>query len=438
MILIAGAGLAGLSAAYHLKENDYIVIEKEREIGGLCRTRKIGDFHFDHTGHLLHTRDPYFSRFLDENFPGYFETHIRKSYIYKEGTFVPYPFQINTFGLPKEIIFECVYGFIKAGMLENKGTEEAVAEKEDSFKDWVLRSFGEGFARHFFLPFNEKLYCRDLGEISPEWTSWSIPVPSLEDVLRGAIGIRKTKIGYNQTFLYPKRGGIEVLPRTIASQCRNILLNKEIVSIDLQRKEARLKDGERIKYGFLVSTLPLNRLLSITVGLPEEMNSYSQNLKRIKVVDMNIGFQGSFREDIHWIYFPEKKFPFYRAGLFTNFSHGMAPKGYVSLYAEIALDGEEAVDEEKITEKAITALMRMGIIKREKDIAVIDFNLIDPAYVVFDLFRKRHLGRIQTFFMDQGIFLAGRYGRWDYLPMEGAFLDGMRIAQRILELKTIA
>ncbi len=438
MILIAGAGLAGLSAAYHLKEKDYIVVEKEPEIGGLCRTRKIGDFHFDYTGHLLHTRDPYFSRFLDENFPGLFETHVRKSYIYKEGEFVPYPFQINTFGLPQETIFDCVYEFMKARMAEGKETEKAISGREDTFKDWILRNFGNGFARHFFLPFNEKLYCRDLSEISPEWTSWSVPVPSLEDVLRGAIGIRKTKVGYNQTFLYPKRGGIEVLPRTIASRCRNILLNKEIVSIDLPRKEALLKDGERIKYQFFISTLPLNRLLSISEGLPEEMAGYGQNLKHVKVVDLNIAFQGSFRENIHWIYFPEKEFPFYRAGISTNFSQGIAPKGFTSLYAEIALDGGETVDEERIKEKAITALMQIGIIEKEKDIAVVDFILIDPAYVIFDLFRKRHLGKIQSFFEEQGIFLAGRYGRWDYLPMEGAFLDGARIAQRILELKTYA
>jgi protoporphyrinogen oxidase len=438
MILIAGAGLAGLSAAYHLKEKDYIVVEKEADIGGLCRTRKIGDFHFDYTGHLLHTRDPYFSRFLDENFPDLFEMHVRKSYIYKEGRYVPYPFQINTFGLSKDTIFDCVYEFMKARMAEGKEREKSMGGREDTFKDWILKNFGDGFARHFFLPFNEKLYCRDLSEISPEWTSWSIPVPSLEDVLHGAIGIRKTKVGYNQTFLYPRRGGIEVLPRTIASRCRNILLEKEIVSIDLPRKEALLKDGKIIPYQFFISTLPLNKLLSISKGLPEEMDLYSQNLKRVKVVDLNIAFQGSFRDDIHWIYFPEKEFPFYRAGISSNFSQGMAPEGYTSLYTEIALDGGETVDEEKLKEKAIAALMQVGIIKKKEDIAVIDLILIDPAYVVFDLFRKRHLEKIQSFFEEQGVFLAGRYGRWDYLPMEGAFLDGVRVAQRILELKTFA
>lgn len=433
MIVIAGAGLTGLSAAYHLKEKDYIVVEREAEIGGLCRTKNIGDFSFDYTGHLLHINDPVFSQFINEQCPGLFSKHVRKSFVFKQGTFVPYPFQINTFGLPRETIFDCVYGFIKARMTEEKNNKSVGESLDRSFKEWILRTFGDGFARHFFFPFNEKLYCRDLDEISPEWTSWSIPVPSLEDVLRGAIGIKKTRIGYNQTFLYPKSGGIDVLPRKIASLCRNILLKKEIVSIDLMNKEALLKDGGTIKYQFLISTIPLNTLLSISNGLPDEMIPFDKDLKYVKVLDWNIAFQGSFRNDIHWAYFPEQDFPFYRIGFPTHFSQGVAPKGYTSLYAEVAVDGEKEIQKEEVREQVIDSLIQLGILKDERDIVILDLNIIEPAYVVFDLFRKRNLSRILSFFEQHGIFLAGRFGRWDYLPMEGAFLDGRRIAQRILQ-----
>ena len=40
--VILGAGLAGLSAAFHLKEN-YEIFEKSDRVGGLCKSEKIND-----------------------------------------------------------------------------------------------------------------------------------------------------------------------------------------------------------------------------------------------------------------------------------------------------------------------------------------------------------------------------------------------------------
>ena len=58
MICILGAGLAGLSAAYHLKDS-YIVLEKENAVGGLCRTEFIDGFGFDYVIHILYSSNPY-------------------------------------------------------------------------------------------------------------------------------------------------------------------------------------------------------------------------------------------------------------------------------------------------------------------------------------------------------------------------------------------
>ncbi len=63
MILIIGAGLAGLSTAYHLGSKDgYQICEKEGEVGGLCRSYEKDGFTFDYTGHLLHLRNEYTER----------------------------------------------------------------------------------------------------------------------------------------------------------------------------------------------------------------------------------------------------------------------------------------------------------------------------------------------------------------------------------------
>ena len=71
-IVIIGAGLTGISAAYHLEQKgfyDYAIFERDATIGGLCGTVQQDGFTFDFTGHYLHASDPYF-RSMIENLVG--------------------------------------------------------------------------------------------------------------------------------------------------------------------------------------------------------------------------------------------------------------------------------------------------------------------------------------------------------------------------------
>jgi protoporphyrinogen oxidase len=68
-IVIIGAGLTGLSTAYHLEKkgfHDYLIFDKESSPGGLCRSVIQDGFTFDYTGHLLHVGDNYFRSLIDK------------------------------------------------------------------------------------------------------------------------------------------------------------------------------------------------------------------------------------------------------------------------------------------------------------------------------------------------------------------------------------
>ena len=57
-IAILGAGLAGLSTAYHLKR-DYQIYERSENTGGLCGSKNIDGFTFDHGPHLYFSTNAY-------------------------------------------------------------------------------------------------------------------------------------------------------------------------------------------------------------------------------------------------------------------------------------------------------------------------------------------------------------------------------------------
>ena len=115
-IIILGAGITGLSTAYHLQQMidnqpqlpvDYKIFEKESAVGGLCRSIYQDGFTFDYTGHLLHLREDYAKKLIKKLLKKNYQTHKRNSWIYSKGVFTRYPFQANTYGLPIDVIRQC-------------------------------------------------------------------------------------------------------------------------------------------------------------------------------------------------------------------------------------------------------------------------------------------------------------------------------------------
>lgn len=124
MIVIVGAGLAGLSTAYHLSDLPYRLYEREQEVGGLCRSYCKDGFTFDYTGHLLHFRQAEIKALVEQLLTGQLQRHARRSFIYSHQTYTEYPFQVNTYGPPPEVVRECLMGFI-ATLTSSTGTDRS-------------------------------------------------------------------------------------------------------------------------------------------------------------------------------------------------------------------------------------------------------------------------------------------------------------------------
>src|SRR5207237_6069331 len=96
IVIISGA-LAGLSAAYHLREHEPAVFEKETAVGGLCRSFTQDGFTFDCTGHLVHLRNQYTKDLIARLLPGACNTDERAaaSHLQSRRPAVPTPGSTN-------------------------------------------------------------------------------------------------------------------------------------------------------------------------------------------------------------------------------------------------------------------------------------------------------------------------------------------------------
>jgi protoporphyrinogen oxidase len=430
-IVIIGAGLTGISTAYHLEQRgfyDYELYEKEAVVGGLCRSVTQDGFTFDFTGHLLHTSDEYFKQLLDTLVGlDQFNTINRRSYIHSHDVYTKYPFQINLYGLPPSVIADCIEGYV---------AKEKLKLQPHNFYNWVLTTFGKGIAEHFFFGYQRKIFDYNLRKISPTWMGRFVPTTSLRQMVIGATQPEPdATIGYNANFFYPQRGGIQSWVTTFAQHITNpIHTNHTVQNIDFKEKRIVFTNGHTTTYEHLISTMPLDLLLDMA----DESSVTTLKRARSKllcnsVVNFNLGFNRADVSDKHWIYFPETKFPFYRVGFYHNFSEHMAPPGCSSLYGEFAY---VKTSQAKIKQRLADSLRSIKEVLRVSDEEIITQKVmtIDHAYVIYDFWREKHLPALHKTLNGYDVHSIGRYGAWKYSSMQEAVLEGKQIAQQLTVL----
>ena len=112
-VVVAGAGPTGLSAAYHLGENS-MLIEANSEVGGWCRSIEEGGFTFDYAGHIMFSADPYVHQMYNLLLGDNVHWQDREAWVYSKNVFTRYPFQGSLYGLPADVVKECIVGAIEA------------------------------------------------------------------------------------------------------------------------------------------------------------------------------------------------------------------------------------------------------------------------------------------------------------------------------------
>ncbi len=433
-IIILGGGLAGLSAAFFCRR-PWRLIEKTDRVGGLVKTEVIADgFLFDPTGHWLHLRDREITRLVTtEWIPDGLVSIQRNAAIYSRGVFTRFPYQVNTYGLPPEVVSENLIGFIEAQYGE--GGRELREREPKNFAEFILRYMGAGFAKNFMIPYNRKLWTVEPSELSAAWCGRFVPKPNLKEVVEGALGIGRNDIGYNASFLYPKEGGIETLARSIARNTRGgeVSVYTEPTSIDWKAKRIVVSTGETIAYSDLISTIALPVLVRCLAAgpasVPAEVIAAAKRLRATTVTHVSVGARGPNRQPWHWIYLPEPEFKSYRIGSPSAVYPALAPMDCCSFYVEYSHRGE--LSKEQCERFAIDDLLRSQMIYRAEDILFAQANEIPHAYVLYDEQYGAAKAAILEFLEHAGIQTAGRYGQWEYSSMEDAIIAGRGSAQNL-------
>ena len=248
----------------------------------------------------------------------------------------------------------------------------------------------------------------------------------------GALKDKQDTVGYNANFFYPKEGGIQAWILKLAQAIKKpIRTGYTVEKIDLKKRILYFDNGSQEEFSTIVSTMPLDNLIKCVKEKPSSrLKKALANLKCNSVVNFNLGINRPNLTDKHWIYFPEKEYPFYRIGFGHNFSPKMAPKGCSSLYGEFSHMGKSQ-DELKHTLKASLDHTKKILNISDDEIVTQKTMYISHAYVIYNFWREKYLPRLHKQLQENNIYSVGRYGEWKYASMQEAVLDGKKVAETI-------
>ena len=439
--VILGAGLCGLSAAYHLEEQGktgYLILEREQEVGGLARTVTYNGFSFDRAIHVMYPRERYVSDLMcGKLLKGNTRKQTRQSYCYTAGVYTEYPYQMNNYGLPPAVIMENILGLIEARY------ESSRHGPPSHFEAWIYQTFGRGIAEHFMVPYNRRQWAWNLKEMNYDWVAERVPTLEIREALLGALQPPTKRYGPNQEFWYPVEGGIQALANALLSYIpqERLWLKAAVAGVDGQRCEIFLRDGRTVRYGHLISTIPLPALVNLLgETVPPAIRQCTGELKHTTVHVVNIGLDGAELagiESMHWIFFPEEGTIFHRLNLPGNLSPWMVPRGCSSIQTEISESVHRPCERARLIRQSLEGLVRVGILRAAETrpaadggrVRVAEMVTLDPAYVICDLKHSENTRTIREYLSGLNISTRGRFGEWGYLNMDDAILSGKAVAE---------
>ncbi len=452
--LIIGAGPAGLATAMELSKanKDFIVIEKQKQVGGLSRTYVFNEdgleFRTDNGPHRFFSKNPYLYDFISDILKEKWIKVSRYTRQYIDGKFYDYPVNglqaLRNVGIKKAffIIFYFAYAKFKFGVFR---------KKINNFEDYVHAHFGRTLGEFGIINYTEKVWGIPAKEIHPDWAVQRIKgldvLSLVKSMIKKFLHLRnnspKTLI---DTFFYPQFGtGLiyETIVQILREKNYRIFLGANILNI--YREDTTFKylimdcDGEKLKIKFknLVESVPINSFLKlIEPKVSGDVSDFGIKLRYRSQVYLFITLNKESVSRDQWIYFPTKDVPIGRVSEMKNFSKYMSPKGKTSIFVEFfCFEGDRVwnMTKKELLNMVIPHFEKMKLFRRKE---VRKYYLLKEkdVYPIYDLDYMNYLDKIKKYLNSfENLFYIGRPGRFRYNNQDHSLEMGILTAKSIID-----
>lgn len=310
--IILGAGPSGLSFAHtliDLGEKSFLIIERESEPGGLCRSEQVDGSPLDlGGGHFLDVERKDVLALLFRFMPrSEWNEYSRVSTIRIRNTEIDYPLEANLWQLPLADQVEFLASIAQAGCVQG-------SPMPSSFDEWISWKLGKLIAEEYMLPYNRKIWSMDLNELGTYWLH-KLPDVSFKETLQGALQRKSSgKLPAHRTFLYPRSLGFgEVWRRMGAALNENLLLDTPVRSVDIDNRVV----NSTFKADFIINTIPWTAWRDLA-DFPDSVKSQIDTL-RFSSIDVDY-HSADCPTRAHWVYDPDESLAHHRVLCRANYA----------------------------------------------------------------------------------------------------------------------
>lgn len=413
MNVILGAGIAGLGAYYADPSMD--IFEKDDQPCGLCGGFMVDNFRFDNAIHLSFTDNQFVKDIFDKT---ELITHKPNPRSWYHGYWLKHPVQNNIFPFSPEEKASIVESFVNRPIY--KGLND--------FETWLRSQYGDYMYEKLFRPYNEKYWCSELSELSTDWLGNRFSLPALKDVLFGSYTDQTPNAYYAKEMRYPiNGGGYQEFLSPIVKKAINrgkLHLNKRVCRIEPKLRKVLFEDGYSVEYEKIYSSIPLPEIIRMIDHVPDRIKEKMEQLSFTGVVLISIGFDKPLFGDHLWFYIYDEDVYASRAYVASNKSPQNAPEGRSSIQFEVYYSDKHSVPEkEKVISNCLMSLRRMGL-EVDNHVLFTDYRILSYGNIIFKKNTYKLKAEIREWLDALGIVTIGRFGEWEYLWSDQAFLSG--------------
>jgi len=419
-VAIVGGGISGCSIARILNSKGHVTTLFERSrLGGLVSC----SFDNGHTyhrvgGHVFNSKIPevlewFWSHFDQKN---EFLQAKRNAVILINGAFINYPIELNLAQLPADTGRRAVHDLLASASAAPRSSEVA------NFKEFLWSNFGDTLCQLYFIPYNQKIWQRDLATIPLQWLDGKLPMISSNEIIeKNMLKLRDDMV--HSTFFYPKRGGSQFIIDRLAEEL--VIINAEVSSIDYSSGTYAINHvhdkNQAIVYTGDSRRLPeiLSPRARAHVGLTEDLCLHLQSLPSNSTTTMLCECD---QTDFSWVYLPGPETKCHRIIMTGNFSPSNSSPDLPPGRSTCTIEYSGQLSKEE---------MGLEIMKLPFAMKPIAYNYCPNSYIIHDPSTASLMNEFTALLARRGIFCCGRFAEWQYYNMDAAISSALSVAAQM-------
>jgi len=443
--IVIGAGPAGLTAAWQLSGGgrDVLVLEADPDyVGGIARTSHCKGNRFDIGGHRFYSKSAAINRLWREMLPREFIEVKRRSRIYYQKKFYPYPLEpwATLRNLGAFTALKIVASYARARLFQRR--------PETSFEDWIMNRFGERLYRIFFKAYTEKVWGVPCTEISKDFMAQRIGGFSLYGALRKALFPNKAGEEIKTlitSFIYPRLGPgqlWETVYNKVTGRGGLVQLDKRVVRINHKDGvvvSVETQDDTVYEGSHFYSTMTLKDLINVlSPRVPAHIVNAANALKYRDFLTVALIYDQAEIFQDNWIYIHDPDVQVGRIQNYKNWSMDMvADPSMTCLGLEYFCNCKDdlwKMNDNKLIEFGAAEVEKIGLAAAK---ACVDgcVERVRDAYPLYDQDYKRHRETLKEWLNEyfRNLYSVGRGGLHNYNSQDHSMMAAILAVRNMSE-----